>query len=507
MSLSVLVVGAGPAGLVAALELARRRVDVRLIEQAAAPASGSRAKGIQPRTLEVFESLGVVEEVLTSGGPFPPWRNYRAGRVAWEKSIYELLGIGQPAADPAVPYPETWMIPQWRTEEILRGALRRLGVEIEYHSALIALADDGAGVTATIRRLGETERLRSSFVVAADGAASTLRKILGVAFDGVTRDDERFLTADVRTTGLDRSYWHNWSHPDHPAARVSICPLPGTDTYQFVAPLLPGENMPVLELATLQRLFDERSEGVAVTFDDAPWITVSRTNERLASRFRVGRVFLVGDAAHAVPAAGGQGLNTAVQDSHNLGWKLAMVLRGAPERLLDSYEEERYPIAARLMNGLKAAADNQSEVADVFQLRNNYRGLWLSEETRPDPGTLRAGDRAPDAPLSLPDGSRPRLFEFLQDAEITALAFGDEAVKGCNDIVGQRNPANACRVLDVRNESPLSADAIQAIYGVAPDKESLLVVRPDWHIGLAAENHFAERLSQYLRRLALNGMT
>jgi hypothetical protein len=207
-----------------------------------------------------------------------------------------------------------------------------------------------------------------------------------------------------------------------------------------------------------------------------------------------------------VPAAGGQGLNTAVQDSHNLGWKLTMVLRGAPEDLLDTYEEERRPIAARLMSGLEAA-DDRGEVADIFQLRNNYRGRRLSEETRPDPGIVCAGDRAPDAPLRLPDGPRLRLFEFMRDAELTALAFGDEAVKGCNAVVGRHSPLDAVRVLDVRNGSPLSADAIQTIYGVAHDEEALFVVRPDGHIGLAAENHFAERLGRYLPRLTPSGMT
>jgi 2-polyprenyl-6-methoxyphenol hydroxylase-like FAD-dependent oxidoreductase len=429
----VLVIGGGPAGVVAALELARRRVGVRVVERSAHPAPGSRAKGLQPRTLEMLEALGVLDEVLASGAPFPRWRSYRAGRLAWEKSIYELLGIGKPVVDPAVPYPETWMIPQWRTEEILRHALSRLGVDVEYGSSLTALDEDDDGVTATIRRDGAEDRIRASYVVAADGASSTARKLLGVSFDGITRDDERFIIADVRTSDLDRTYWHNWSDPADAAARVSICPLPATDTFQFVAPLLPDEDVPALTPATVQRLFDERSDGVVATFNDAPWIILHRTNERLASRFSVGRVFLVGDAAHAVPAAGGQGLNTAVQDSHNLGWKLAAVHRGAPAHLLHSYEEERRPIAARLMTGLETA-DDSGEKPDIFQLRNNYRGGSLSEETRRVPGAVQAGGTTTGPPSCR---RRPRLYAYRFSRRSSTGRRAGPA-PGCGSTTGRR---------------------------------------------------------------------
>jgi hypothetical protein len=137
-----------------------------------------------------------------------------------------------------------------------------------------------------VRRGGDTEEVRTSFVVAADGAAGAVRKVLGVSFDGVTRDDERFVIVDVRTADLDREYWHNWSDPNGPATRVSICPLPGTDVFQFVAPLPAADDTPALTPATVQRLFDQRSGGVRARSTDAPWITLDRANERLAGRFR-----------------------------------------------------------------------------------------------------------------------------------------------------------------------------------------------------------------------------
>jgi 2-polyprenyl-6-methoxyphenol hydroxylase-like FAD-dependent oxidoreductase len=489
MKSPVVIVGAGPAGLVAALELVRRGVDVRIIERAASPSSGSRAKGLQPRTLEILESLGLIDEVLAGGGAFPPWRSYRGGRLAWEKSIYDLLGTGPPTTDPAIPYPQTWMVPQWRTERILRDALLRLGTPVRHGAALRGIDDDGTGVAVTLRHDTGVEHLRASYVIAADGASSTVRNLLGIPFEGVTREDERFVTADVRTRDLDRGYWHNWSHPADPAARVSICALPATGTFQFVAPLLPGQETPDLTLKTLQRFFDERSDGAVVTFDEAPWITVHRTNERLAKRYRAGRVFLVGDAAHALPAAGGQGLNTAVQDSHNLAWKLAAVLGGAPDDLLDTYEEERRPIAVRLMAGLDVA-DEDGAKPDIFQLRNHYRGRRLSRQARAADGVVRAGDRAPDAPL----GPSHRLFTLARDGRFVALAFGDAATRDCATVAGRVD----LTVLDVRRGSPATADTIGRIYGVAPGEEALFLIRPDGHVGFAAGDRFAERLHAYL---------
>lgn len=150
----MLVVGAGPAGLTAALRLARDGVEVMVIDSADGPGTASRAKGIQPRTLEAFDRLGIVDPVLAAGGPFPRWRRYASGQVAWEKSIYELLGIGDPVVSAEVPYPETWMVAHWRTDAILREAVAGYGVDVEFGCRLSDIEVDDGGVVATVGAAG-----------------------------------------------------------------------------------------------------------------------------------------------------------------------------------------------------------------------------------------------------------------------------------------------------------------------------------------------------------------
>lgn len=449
----VLVVGAGPTGLVLAIELARRGVAVRIVERAAVPSGASRAKGLQPRTLELFHRLGVVEAILAGGGRFPRWRSYSGTRLLWEKSIFEMLGLGEPVADEATPYPETWMVPQSRTESVLRGELKRLGVAVEM------------GVVGDLR-----EASGYRYVVGADGAGSGVRKALGIAFEGETRDEERFLIADVEASHLEHGYWHNWSVNGDSIRRISMCSLPGTNYFQLVAPLEAHLAAPQLSLDVLQHLLEQRSGRSDIVLGNLRWITLHRTNLRLAARFREGGVFLAGDAAHCPPQGGGQGLNLSVQDAANLGWKLAAVLSGAPERLLDSYEAERRPVAAGKLGLLDDPARQAEIQSDIFHLALHYRDSPITRETRDNPRGVHAGDRIPDCLIRDESGETVRLFDALRQPGWTLLASGPEWSE-----VARRY--HLC---------------------LLPSCSDVLLIRPDGYVGFAGEGDCAEALREYL---------
>jgi 2-polyprenyl-6-methoxyphenol hydroxylase-like FAD-dependent oxidoreductase len=492
------IVGAGPAGIVTAIELARRAVSVRISEMKAEPERASRAKGLQPRTLEIFEDIGIVERILDGGSLFPRWRSYRGRTLQWEKSVYELLGmrISPPSADRR--YSETLMIPQWRTERILRERLRELGVEVDFGSRLTDFLHDADGMSATISTLRGTERIRCRYLVGADGARSAVRKSLGIPFTGQTSEGERYVVADVRADALDNTHWLNWSLPDNPKHRVSMCPLPHSEYFQFVAPISADEQGRELSLSALQALFDERCGWPGVALTDLSWIVSHTPNARLAERFRKGPVFLVGDAAHSPPTSPGQGLNISIQDAYNLGWKLAAVLSGADVSLLDTYEAERRPVAAGVLGVLAAelvaqgidpaaAKVAQAQVqSDIFNLNHNYRGSPLALERRRRPGAVQAGDRAPDALVCTTGGETGRLFEWFKGPHFTALWFNAHRLPaGFPPIAEDSDTLRSCLMLP--NDDGTRLGDVRTIYDVAGVEPVLLLIRPDGYVGLCAD--------------------
>src|SRR6185312_13908619 len=258
------------------------------------------------------------------------------------------------------------------------------------------------------------ETVRAAWLVGADGGRSTVHKTLGVPFPGVTDESIQMLLGDVAADGLDRGHVHWFGDAPDPRSGIVLSPLPGTDQFQFGAPL-PGEPT----LAGLQALVDRFTSGLRL--HDLTWSTVWRPNVRLAERFRVGRVFLAGDAAHVHPPTGGQGLNTGVQDAYNLGWKLA----DCSADLLDTYETERRAVAEAVL-GLSTRIMKKYEdgAADAHERPAEARQLGLSYRTAPaEAGVLAAGDRAPDAPLRAADGASTTLFDLFRGPHATTLAF------------------------------------------------------------------------------------
>lgn len=227
----VLIVGAGPCGLALACDLARRGVRALLVEQAPALFPGSRGKGIQPRTREVLDDLGVGDAVRTHGGPAPVGMVWQDGRRQGEHDMFRRA-----APTEAEPYGEPWMMPQWRTQEILLARLHELGGDVAFSTVLTGLDQDAEGVTAHL----STGPVRASYLVAADGGRSTVRRALAVPMTGETVDPAPMLVADVRVAeeALDRLNWHVLMGD---AGFVTLCPLPGTADFQLVAQFKEGE--------------------------------------------------------------------------------------------------------------------------------------------------------------------------------------------------------------------------------------------------------------------------
>ncbi|WP_217253311.1 FAD-dependent oxidoreductase [Streptomyces sp. AC602_WCS936] len=467
----VLVVGAGPTGLALGVDLARRGVDALVVERGAGLFPGSRGKGMQPRTMEVFDDLGVVAAIHAAGGTYPVGMVWQNGQRVGEHQMFDPAEASEDS-----PYDEPWMVPQWRTQEILRDRLEELGGAVALGREVAGVEQDAAGVTA---HLASGAAVRARYLVAADGGRSAVRRALGIGMTGETVDPSPMLVADVRIGGLDRDHWHVFPPADGSPHFLAVCPLAGTEDFQVVARFPEGAGVD-LTADGVRKVVADRSHLDPEDVTEVRWASDFRPRAALADRFRAGRVFLAGDAAHVHSPAGGQGLNTSVQDAYNLGWKLGAVLSGeAAAGLLDSYEEERRPIAARMLD--LSTGVHRGEVrrgGATRQLGLGYRGSSLSEDTRAAvaEGAARAGDRAPDGSV---DGVR--LFDAFRGPHWTLLALGVELPGG----------AVGASVRVVRG-------AAYGAYGAG-----VFLVRPDGYVGWAGDT--PEGLGGYLRRFGLGG--
>jgi 2-polyprenyl-6-methoxyphenol hydroxylase-like FAD-dependent oxidoreductase len=489
----VLICGAGAAGLTLAVELARRRMNFRLIEKLADPFRGSRGKGIQPRTLEVFEDLGIVDRVVASGGVYPPQREYRDDGSYEDTPLFEAS-----APTPGEPYQIPLMLPQFLTEAALRERLTELGHQPEFGCELIGLGQDAEGVTATIASVRGEETIGVRYLVGTDGGRSFVRHALKIDFPGKTLS-VRAVVADVMATGVSRDAWHRFNQASM-EKQISLCPLAGTEMFQLQGPI-PLEGDIDLSAGGLSALVAQRTGRSDIIIRSVSWASAFDMNARLADRYRDGRVFLAGDAAHTHPPTGGQGLNTSIQDAYNLGWKLAAVLCGAPEALLDSYEQERRPIAAdmlglatKLLDAMKAGSMRRGR--EVHQLDLCYTDSSLSLEKPERRGGVLAGDRAPDAPIRNASGQPTRLFNLFKGPHWTLIGYEVERLSGVNP-----RPGLHIHAVGPRGDIVDDGGHIRDGYGVRTGE--WVLVRPDGYVGSIVSSDHTSSLDAYLDSVGL----
>src|SRR3954453_14361441 len=539
--LSVLVVGAGPTGLTLANELARHGVRPRIIDRGPEPATTSRALVVQPRTLEIFDDMGVADQAIAAGTSASSLTITFAQKTVELDFADQLTGPQNYTA-----YPEPRTLSQQDTERILTELLSKQGVEIERGRALTDLTQDGETVTVSLRNEdGSVETLRCRWVIGCDGAHSAVRKAVGIPFSGSTYRDE-FIMADAE---LDWKLPHGglYGFPS-PAGIFAAFSMPGENRYRIFGNFPPGPQGPTAEYSEpsheeFQAMVDERVPFPAKVVKEY-WVTRYRVHSRSVPRYRDGRVFLVGDAAHVHSPAGAQGMNTGIQDAYNLAWKLALVERGvADESLLDSYQAERHPIGVQLLkttdrlfsvfggqNPLARLA--RGRVAPVLagrvltrhwirsrfvgllaQLRLRYPESPLNAQDRSDwRGAPAPGDRAREADVVI-DGRKAGLYEVFRGTHHTVLLF-----TGLDDEA--RSAVELCRIAEQLEEAypgMVKARVVSAEryadhpatlgdptrsahrqYGITA--ASAFVVRPDKYVGYRGRPVDFERLSADLGR-------
>lgn len=411
----VLVVGAGPVGLVMAAELRRHGARVRIIDTRVEPLQYCKAIGVTPRTLEVYEEMGVVSDMINSG----LWLEGFCLDVRDVTSRTQSVDLSD------LPY-SSLGLPQPETERILTAHLSELGVQIERGVSCLSLEQSSDGVQVELAGPdSSSQTLDVSYVVGCDGAHSVVRHALGIGFSGEAFPYQ-FMLGDVKMewpadAELQRGYALRALilHEDAPPDLFIAIPLPERDRYRvsMLADHLPDDgsgdsiahgiqtDQPGPTLADLQSVSDRVMSHPPV-LSDLRWSSLFRISMRLADKYRVGRAFIAGDAAHIHPPTGGQGMNTGIQDAFNLAWKLGLVISGkAHPGLLDSYEAERRPVAQEVIARTTEESVNLGRprqpphrLADT-QILVSYRGgANLRDYGAPPPEEAPvAGDRAPDA--------------------------------------------------------------------------------------------------------------
>ncbi len=494
----VLVVGAGPTGLVLALWLTHMGVKVRLIDKAAESGTTSRALAVQARTLEFYQQMGLAQTVVERGHKVASVNLWVKGTKA---ATVPLGAMGQGLS----PFPFPMIFPQDEHERLLIETLSAIGIEVERRTQLMGFEDDGREMRATLRRSdGSEEVCTVAYLAGCDGARSRAREVLGIGFPGGTYD-HMFYVADVQASGapMDGNLHVDLDDADF----LAIFPLKGAGRARLIGSVR-DEAAQGSEPLKFEDVQERAIRSLKVKVERVNWFSTYRVHHRVANAFAKGRAFLLGDAAHIHSPVGGQGMNTGIGDAVNLAWKLASVLKeNSSAAVLESYEPERIAFARRLVattDRVFAGVINPSALArfvrtqivpgilpglfslafvrrfafrTVSQIAVNYRGSPLSTGAA---GNVKGGDRLPWVATAGAQGNFAPLATLKWQVHVYGIPNA-ELAEFC-----------AQRALQFQS-FPWEAACDEA--GIM--QNALYLVRPDSYVALADPDASTQRLAQY----------
>lgn len=513
LNTDVIIIGAGPTGLSLACQLIRYGIDFVIIEKSAGVTPFSKALGVHARTLEIYEQLDIAQKAVTQGVIAGKVRMLEGGEIRGE---VDLSNVGQGLSA----YPYMLVLEQNKNEQLLYEYMLSHGQDVLWHTELESFSQAPAGVTAHVKNsAGASQTIEAQYLVGCDGPKSPVRHGLGLSFEGSTFE-RLFYVADVQ---IDWKFSHDALQVC--LARNSVVaffPMRGEKRYRIVGSFPEGldKNEGEILYEEIERRIQEEAE-LTLDISHVNWFSVYKVHTRHVNQFSVGRCFLAGDAAHIHTPAGGQGMNTGIQDAYNLAWKMALVLKGeAHARILETYNEERLPNAHRLLEttdrmfNLAAGSDwlfglirttvfpplakyilSFAAVKERFfrlisQIGITYREGSLSWHEGDGEFTVKAGDRMP---YFLVDGKS--IYDRLREPKFHLLTFSDGQL---DDQLTSGEVESADTPLVDHHVIPLSPHVAE-IFG--SDKSFKVLLRPDNYIGFISPEGSSNGLKAYLHEV------
>ena len=504
----VIIIGAGPTGLSLACQLIRYGIDFVVVERNETVTPFSKALGVQARTLEIYDQLGLAQPAIERGQIADKARLIEGGEVVGEMHLGDF---GKDLSQ----YPYMLILEQSKNEELLYEFVRKHNRDVLWKTELESFSQDASGVVAQVKTAsGDSLTISGKFLVGCDGASSPVRHGLGLTFEGSTFE-RLFYVADARV---------DWELP-HDALHVCLArdvfvaffPMRGEDRYRIVGTFPESKNEEQGEVVyeEIEREIKEQAK-LSLEISDVKWFSLYKVHSRRVNRFSNGKCFLAGDSAHIHSPAGAQGMNTGIQDSYNLAWKLALVIKGeAEDSLLETYNEERLANAKRLLettDRIFEFAAGQNWLMSFFRLHIfpplaglitsvdairtrlfmlvsqigiNYRDHSLSEHTDDEASHVEAGDRMP---YFLVDGKS--IFDKLKAPKFHLLIFskGNNAA-ACQEFERQFGHLADCHVMPIDSRVSELFDK---------EKEFCVFVRPDNHIAFISSEISPRSVAEYL---------